>query len=292
MAIGFTEYAAGWEYVENERGVTCTRVFHYDPDSTVDVGVEPPAVGDAYTFPPVIASGFPITGVGPTVSGLVCRSTSYRALAGDIRKFEYNCSYNNEPVDKGLFIDPTKPGSYVPSNPTEIPLSIEYSGEFTNLNPDSSSYEWQWKDNSNDVKQPIASRVNQFTYRFTRYIGNNTSPYSYQNFQINCQGGLGHVNDAADPFGLGGCGIGCLLFVGCNSEVFRDSYDTKWWRVELEFIYRNPDALDTQGWQKVMRLDGSWQIPIKKSDSKPLYKYANFQALFDEAKVITSAYVL
>lgn len=287
MTTGITEYAAGFEYSESERGITATSIYRFDPDSTVDNGVVVPNPGDSLVFPaPFLASITQLDMIPPTGNNIICRSKTIRALAGHPNKFEWVCSFTNEPVDPNVFT--FKVGTYGVPDIDKLPMTIEYSGEFTTINPTNTpgSSGWKWNDLGTSVMQPLPFRVNSSTLRIIRYVADS----EYQTFQSNVRALSGHVNYVDNPLGTGlAGGIGCWLFVGCTTETFRNDTDDKWWRAELEFIYRNPDGTDLEGWNKVLRLDGKWDIPIMDvplpSGQDSLYPEGDFDALFDETVV-------
>ena len=153
-------------------------------------------------------------------------------------------------------------------------MTIEYAGEFIVFSPTQSSG-WTWQTSGDPVAQPVPYRVNTSTLRIVRYV-----PDSYYKvFQTNVRSITGLVNATADPFGIGG-GVECWLFQGVQTELFRSINNVKWWRAELEFTYRNPDGTDTKGWQKLIRLDGVWDIPIH--GGLYLYNTGDFSVLWTD----------
>jgi len=303
MATGVKENTAGFEYTEVERGITATRVFTYDPDSTVDDGVEIPNMGDKFelnTIPP----NYETYAQGP-YTHFICVSRSFKPLAGHPYKFEWSCSYTNEPIDPVAFWAggelPT------PTDVADLPKTIEFGGEIVNINPANApgSAGWLW-DNSVEgvnpgdpgyvadttVVQPLPTKVNKTTLRITRYIVD----ANFTIFEGNCKSLTARVNNAPCPFGtvIGG-GMECWLFEGATTEVFYNCYNQKLWRAELQFTYRNPDHedvtdnLEVEGWNKILRLDGKWDVPymtVPRPDaSDTLYVDGDFSALFDDSVI-------
>lgn len=273
MATGITEYAAGFEYVETERAISITRVFHLDPNGIGDEVI--PRPGDEIEFP----SAFE-TVLGDylsTKAGIVCRQRSTKPLAGHPNKYEIIVTYSNEPVDYTVFA--TAGGEGPTTDIGDLPITLEYSGEFNTLTPESAEG-WTWTTGGGAVAQPLGYRVNSSVLRFTRYVNGNV----YDSFQTAVKNASGKVNSDANPFttALGG-GKGCWLFVGSTTEMFYNAQNVKFWRAELEFLYRNPDDTDEEGWQKIMRLDGVWDIPKKPDDSK-LYETTSFESLLTNSQ--------
>ena len=278
MAMGITEYTAGFQYAESERGITCTRIFHYDPDSTKD-GPDLPAPGDSFESPENLMSGLNPAPI-QNLDNLICRQRTMNPWSGHPDKFQWDVTYTNEPVDPSVFTekgtDPTA------TDVTKLPKSIEFGGEFTTITPVKKSG-WKWDSDNTAVVQPLPFRVNTSTLRITRYVSEN----KYNAFQKNVQNLAGRVNHADNPFGksIGG-GLGCWLFTGVTAEYFRNVNDTAWWRAELIFVYRNPDNTNNQGWNTILRLDGKWDYPTNPHPSGPddgLYLTGDFSGLFDDS---------
>ena len=273
MTIGITEYTAGFEYVESERGISVTTVFHFDPDSTVD-GPELPAPGDEFILPDSINSGTALTGMGfPDFTGLICKSRSLKPLAGHALKYEWTISYTNEYIDPTVFNrDDPIPNIDI----ADLPKTLEYSGEFLNVNPGSGQSGWVYDDNGEVVAEPIGKKINTSTMRVTRYVPDS----EYSDFQEQVRAIMGHVNSSDDPFSGFGGGTGTWLFVGCQTEIFGTSTNETMWRAELTFNYRDPDDLDVDGWQKVLRrVDSTWVV-VKDSFGNKLYEEEDFNLLF------------
>jgi hypothetical protein len=175
MALGITEYAAGFKFSQSERGLTATRVYQYDPDSVIDQGIDVPVPGDVFICPaqlmsPLIAVAFPITpGTGDKINGLICRSRDWATLGGHPGKYFWEVTYSSEITDPSIF-DNISP--LVPPKPENLPMTIEYSGQFVNINPATGNTDWVWSGTSDPVEQPIPFRVNMSTIRFTRYVAN------------------------------------------------------------------------------------------------------------------------
>ena len=269
--MGLSEFAAGFEYTKTERGISCTRVFHYTPASGGPTGATLPKLGDSFTPPAAVASVLGLT----TLSTLICRSRSIRCLAGDSTRFEYKVTYSNEPVDTGVFSGTGTP----PVNVNDLPKTVEFSGEYVTIEPSTSSG-WKWSDDK-AVLQPLSFRVNESTLRIVRYVPD----FKMQNFQIAIRSLVGKVNANDDPFGsrVGGKKR-CWLFTGATAEMFYNGDDVKFWKAELEFIYRNPDYSNTEGWNKLLRFDGMWDVPLNPNPIDPaqnkLYVDGDFSPLF------------
>jgi hypothetical protein len=277
MATGITEFAAGFEYVESERSVTCTRVYNYDPDDPDDHGVEVPTPGDdldGTTIP------IPLKPAGVQFSGCICRSRSWKAIAGDSRKTRWIVEFNNEPVDINIFNKPEDP--YSPLDFTGMPISLEFGGEMVTINPGTNpaASEWTWRSDGTSVLQPVSKKVKAMTLRISRYVKDGED---FKTFNTNVHSLLGRVNDRDNPFGenIGG-GTGCWFFAACPTEILHNYRTDRWWKADMEFGYRDPDYTNLEGWQKILRLDGSWDVPLNKAGAY-MYLTGDFSKLWNNS---------
>jgi len=289
MSIGVKESTGGFEYTEVERGITATRVFTYDPNSTVDEDVDVPNMGETFEFP-IVPPNY--GSYAQNYTHMICVSRSVKPLAGHPYKFEWSCSYTNEPIDPVAFWAggelPT------PTDVADLPKTVEFGGEIVNINPVNApgSAGWLWDSDDTTVVQPLPSKVNKTTLRITRYVVDS----NFTIFQGNVKSLTARVNSAPAPFGtvIGG-GMECWLFEGATTEVLYNCYNQKLWRAELQFTYRNPDHgdvtdnLEVEGWNKILRLDGKWDVPYmtvpRPDGSDTLYVDGDFSALFDDSVI-------
>lgn len=278
MTVGFSENCAAFEYSGTERGISVTRVFQYDPDSIIEKNDKLPIIGEA------LSAGNPNTALIPSgidYTLLTCRQISSKALAGYYNKVEYTCNYTNEPVDKAIFIKQAV--TYAPTPIDELPVTIEYGGEYLTINPQLSvnSSEWQWESDGLPILQIIGKKVNSSVIKFTRYVRQD----KFQHFNDSVKYLTGLLNKYNDPFGtvIKG-GSGCFMFDGASTEMFRNYYNEIWWKAELTFLSRDPDGLNVDGWQKTLRLDGFFDIAVKNSDGTYMYEEGDFSALFDDTQ--------
>jgi hypothetical protein len=280
--MGVTEYAGGFEFVETERAISATRVFHLDPDSS-DTNVDIPRPGQEIEFPQQLTSV--ITPL-PSTAGIICRQRSTKPLAGHPEKYEIVVTYSNEPIDGSVY---NIAGEETPSTDVaDLPMTLEYSGEYNNIDPTDSTSPWTWSNGGSTVTQPIGFRVNSSVLRIVRYIPDGT----YTTFMGGVKACAGKVNSRANPFteAIGG-GRASWLFEGATTEVFYNSQNQKFWRAELQFSYRDPDGTDNNtdddtlgnGWQKIMKLSGEWDIPMK-ADGTRLYALVDFEQLLTGAQ--------
>jgi len=281
MATGLTEFAAGFDITQAERGIVATRVFHFDPDSNINLSVDLPKCGEALILPYQLnqsPSNYPAS-FSSASNNILCRTLKKTPLQGHPSKFQWTATYSNEPVDPNVFTDGY--ASWTPSDVTKLSQSYEYGGEFTSItpNPDNTT-DWLWDaDPSKPVLQPIGFKVAVITRRFTKYL---IDGIPYQEFKANVKKLAGTLNTTSDPFNdTTDIGYGNWLFLAAPTEPFRNCNDILMWRAELEFKYRNPDDSINDGWQKLLNLDGTWGIPTRTGGIK-LYKYGNFDALFNE----------
>ena len=126
----------------------------------------------------------------------------------------------------------------------------------------------------------ISKKVNSSTLRLTRYVQDGVD---FENFLYAIRYMSGKLNHIDNPFGAAvKGGRGCWLFASANTEMINNYACDKWWREEIEFMYRNPDTTDSEGWQKILRLDGVWDIPLDVNGLM-LYEYGNMESLWDES---------
>lgn len=280
MTIGMREVTAPFEIVQEERGLSCTRIFIYDPDDTVDYSVELPFIGDVWVPPFSPFFGNNIKSIG-TLDGFVCRRRRLSYLGAHTKKEQFECTYTNEPVDQSQF-GATGSG-FIPTNPAELPVSFEFAGEFNNINPaTNTATNWKWLDNNTPVQQPISYRVPTINMKVTRVVFDSY----YGLFTTRVRETAGKVNQLINTGNnlepLFGLGEHNWLFISCNTEPFRDYDDIKKWRAELIFQFRDPDGSLTDGWNKILRIkDGLWEMPSKDGSTK-LYEDADFNNLFHE----------
>jgi hypothetical protein len=175
-------------------------------------------------------------------TGLICRERTWRALAGDPKVVEWTVSYSNDPVDTNIF--DTSVDDYTPPDIQDVPMTLEFSGESVNINPVNApgSAGWTWESSGATVVQPIPFKVNSSNLKIGPiYI----SLLNYDNFMYASRYLAGRLNDTENPFefavGSSGGGIGSWLYHGASTEPVRNYVSDKWWRVELNFLYRNPD---------------------------------------------------
>lgn len=276
-----TVLGSGFKYGKTQSNVTCSRTFLYD-ENALPGSITIPKIGSIFSAPtdlanPTDASGLPI--IPNSASRLYCRSQDVELVAGDPTKLTIVCNYSNEPVDTNIFISKKEDFS-APQDPEYLPKTCEYAGEMVSINPSSmGSSNWKWTSTGNTVQQPIPSRVPTTSVRVTKYT---ISDY-YQQMQAHIAECAGTVNNYANPLGASmGGGAGCWLFVGASAEQFVNAYNLLFWKIDLEFNYRNPDGTSTvDGYQKILSLDHGWDIPVDGSNNK-LYRETDFYKLFNE----------
>jgi len=264
---GLREVTGSYVRTKTERGITATRVFVFD-ESDINHTASLPEVGDIFENP--------LTADEEPMDGLICRSVEETAVNSDQRVIQFTVQYSNEPCDITQFIpDEENP---MPDDATNLPISMEYSCEFVNIRPATEAdSQWQWTDSGDSVLDPISFRVTNLTMRVKRWI----SDTYYNIFMDNCRVMQGTVNIAEMPVGPAG-GIGCWLFTNVTTEMFRNHKDQKIWQAELIFVYRDPDGTNVNGWNKILRNDGTWQVPKRKgiSPDQNMYNTTNFTWLF------------
>jgi hypothetical protein len=246
-------------------------------------GPDLPKPGDVLSEADV--ADFYVVPSGVVFAGLICREREWHCLAGDPRKVEWVITYSNEPVDTNIF--DTDDSVYTPPNILDVPMTLEYSGECVNINPTNApgSAGWTWEASGATVVQPIPKKVNSSSLKIGPiYIDQS----HYYGFMWASRYLAGRLNDRDNPFnfdpayGEGGK-KGSWLFQSATTEMIRNYVSNKWWRVELDFLFRDPDGTGEEGWQKILRLDGVWDKP-KDNLGNYLYTYGNFEALWNMEK--------
>jgi hypothetical protein len=291
---GVTEFAAGFNFNVTERGIVATRVFHYDPSSIIDAGVVIPIPGDTFGFEDMVWPDLRFyVDLSPESLALIyCRTRNITTLAGHPEKFVITCEYNNEPIDPLVFLNPTQIDTYKPTPVEKLPMTLEYSGENVTLEPvlgtttTATTQNWKWTNSGLSVLQPLPFKVNSSTLRIVRYVYDG----KFDVFQRNVRRINGRVNSSDNPFGTKVGGLACSwLFNGCTTEVFYNWCGLKFWKAEMEFQYRNPEcaADDTNGWQKLLDLNGTWDMPYVAPPSpyRNMYGRSTFFQLFDDTEL-------
>ena len=276
--MGYKELTSGFEVSMDERGITATQVFIYDPtDQESDSKL--PKIGDSLE----ISSNLSIPGdLGAFPAETVyvtCRRIDFKLLSGHQLKYQWTLQYSNEPIDSvGLEYS----GNSQNTNFSNLPINYEYSGEYNLVTPKAEDEVWEFLSDGVSVKQPLPIRVGTSTLRVNRIV----SDGNYDAFQRYCQEILGCVNSGGSdgsPFSMN---LGCWLFTGVSTEGYRDFQDSKKWRAELNFSFKDPDGEGEDGWQKILRTDSNlkWDVPYNTDpkvieNNSRLYPYADFGPL-------------
>lgn len=277
--LQYREIASGWRLEQDEKGVTGTRVFIYDPDD-VSLGAKKdlPNIGDNMFL------GVPISTIGSTTAPteVLCRKRSFEFLGGDSRKWQWTCLYSNEPTDPAQYDDGT--GATPPTDANLLPIRIDYAGEFQMWNPPTdanglANTKWVWDGTTDKVLQPIPYRVRSNNMSITRIIAGG----NYVAWMQMANQKLGHVN-SDDYITLtssgGGRGIACWLFTNISTEMYRNHFDKKAWSVTMTFTYRDPNGSNLDGWNMILSKEGDWKMPYNNSTSSRIYPETEFKPLF------------
>lgn len=273
----YLEKVDGFSFIQNEKGLSATRVFIWDDDSNGVADLEDiPKIGDS--FP----SSYIITLRGEEnffTTNLICRSKEYNFLDGDKRKQVIVCSYSNEPTDTAQYsIDESSP----PSDYANLPVNVDYAGEFTVWNPPKdvaglAQSKWVWfDDKTTKIEEPIPFVVRTATKKIAGVV----KDQDYNEVIKNVQEMIGTVNIEGKYFPE----EGCWLFTGVSSEIYNNHFDKKTWRVELSFMFRDPDGTSLDGWNKILSKEGDWRVPYKndtedEENSQKMYTFSDFDGL-------------
>jgi len=275
MGTGVRELTTGFNLIQDEKGITATRVYVYDTDD-VDSNEDVPKIGDELYFP---FGAVPVSyALPPQYEKIYCRRVEFGSLEGHPDKFSWTCTYSNEPVDDVAVYNSDETPVATPWE--DLPINFEFGGEYTLITPKDDNTDWIWTDLT-AVEQPIPFRVGLSTLRVSRVVLDTNYPL----FQTNCGKALGKVNiggPTGSPFSTN---YGCWLFTGVNTEIYRDYNNNKKWRAELTFQFRDPDNLQIEGWNKLLKLSGVWDVPYNTVLSRKLYPMADFTGLFDDTVV-------
>lgn len=262
--MAYRELTEGFELNQDEKGITATRIFLWNVgEPSPSEAVQLPVIGEQLNLD--------LSNIGDVMPlNVYCRNRAFRFIAGDINTYQVVCTYSNEPIDGNAFADT----GGVSQDPASIPQNVEYTGEYQVFEPpeDTSLNKWQWLGSTDSVDVPVYFRVRTSNIRYHRIIPQS----SYAAFQSDSRFKIGTVN--ASEFE--GYGPGCLLYTGYSSEKYFNHEDKISWRVELTFSYRDPDGLNVDGWQKILRKTGKWDIPENKDTSEFMYEVEDFNILF------------
>ena len=275
---GCRELTSSFNFTQTERGITATRVFIYQPADTNGPKCSLPTIGDKFVNPLTMAGSVPLE-----TPNLLCRTREHTLLNADKKTYQFVCTYTNEPCDIAQFIQ--EGDNPQPSDVANLPVTMEYSGEFVNVRPPTiSDSMWYWKSIGDSelgrVLDPISFKVINLTLRVKRWL----TDTNYDYFMGVSQETIGHVNDAplpTRPFGSS-TGKGMYLYESVSTDMYYNHEDKKIWQAELIFKYRNPDGGTEDGWQKILSRKGEWDIPVRRgSPAYPnIYPEADFSFLF------------
>lgn len=269
--MGIAELTSGYKITYTRSGITAQRQFIEDIEAEVgagNTGVTVPVVGDLFHDP------------AERLQHLFCISVDQSYLANDKRKILYICSYSNEVVDNAnMHLEYT-----APTGIDDLPQDWEYGGEYQLWTANLMEYpnsRWAWDDErTRRIASAIPFRVRTINRKFSRIV-----PEAQRaNFETQIYAILGKVNE--DEWQSGG--VGCWLFTGVHSEIFRDQRDDRAYKFDLSFSYRDPDGLNLDGWQKILDETGKWRRPYNLSvgegeGGSGLYQTASFDGLFSDA---------
>jgi hypothetical protein len=286
MPAGLSDSSYGIKFTETDRGISATTVYNYSyTGAETDRGFILPKLGDTFVWPEPIPSSPMFTTAGysnavNSYAGLICRQRDFETINGSPTQYRWTCTFLNEVIDTQIFRKSSE--DYLATPFTGLSKTMEYSGEFTTVTPslDAKSIltDWVWNsDNTQSVAQPLPFKVNKQTLRVKRYIPDSKIIHFMQSNDLIC----GKVNYFANPFGYGDA-LGCWLYTGATTNILANQNDDIFWEAELTFEYRNPDTSQKHGWNKLIKRDGSWDIPIYTPTGNSLYIYTGFLALFDD----------
>jgi len=276
MSTGVRELTEGFGYQSGERGISATRVYIWSNGSSDNETI--PNIGEAFAWPMTLPTGIFSNSSyeASSFSTLVVKTRDIKILNSDKNTLQFTVTYGNEIVDDAIYIlqgvSPT-----CDTKIEDLPKTLEFGGEYTTIDPTDAT-DWVWT-GGNAVSQPLSQKVNTTALKITRYID-----YDYLNiFSTKVKEMSGCVNSIANCFGTAiGGGIGCWLFNSVSTEEFANQYDKRYLKADLEFLYRDPDFSDSDGWQKVMRADtGVFDTPTSPTRTpNKLYKEVDLRNLF------------
>ncbi len=235
--------------------ITGQRAFVYDPDDTVDHGIELPVVGEKF----------------PNYEWLYCLSMDEERLGGHPDKKKYTAKYGPMPWE--LENTPrVADEEEEPRNTDNARRSVSIGGEMYALENTGSSITWCYND------EPVGDDVRLMKRIVTGTIGLETETEEFEEFNARVQRQVGKIN--ANKFL--GYDAGLLLFSGARMEQSRfldaDLNDWKgFWKVTLSFSFRIiQDGGDQIGWQYHWNpTRGEWDC----TDPKTYETSANFDQL-------------
>ena len=283
------------EYVENvtELGITVSRTFLYNVYDT-NHSANVPDIGDPMDN---IIEGIPNRPIN-----VICRTKTKVYVDNHYGTYKLICEYSNEPTNLSQY-------GGNGSTYDMLPLSLEYNGDFQTINPYNSGYisdsfggnisPWYFMSDNAQCTESLPFRVVGATAKFQIVMTDEI----YKNFINISTSKIGTVN-CANPVSLGASGgsdgsdsslfesyPGCWLFIGYSAEMIENYISKPAWKVELNFAFRNPYSGNTvhqvnnNGWCKLLKEFGEWDIPIYLSSTGPSTIYhgegsSNFASIF------------
>jgi len=285
--LGIREITEPFELDREERGITATRVFFYDPDDTIN-STAVPDIGDKFQWPYQLEytdPSFPVQLKDATKNHLYCVSVDRRVIAGHPQKIEYTCVYSNEQIDTAAFTEALS------SVASECELRMEVSGDSNVVTPAEGTMAWKWlSDKTTLSKESIGFRANVQSVRITRYV-QNSAYWTFENNVMRLCGSVLKEDNTPWDKGAGSEGkeLGSWLFESCRSEKYNNHKGHPTYQCEMIFTRRAPGYVPNGpeydvGWLKIVRNDLSWDIPqipaSGGSTLKFLYKFGEFDYLF------------
>jgi len=271
--MGYRELTDGFKFTQNERGLSASRIFLYQTSPTGDNWNDTlPAIGD------VLDMAFYGEGFGEnlyTTNAIICKNRTAKFVASDIRTVEWTCDYSNEPTDTAQY---TTAGSAGQSETSALPTNFDYSGETVLWNPPQDAVglaasKWVWNGTNDKIIEPIAFIVRSSTLKISGVVLDS----DYVAAVDNVKDMIGKVNEASSTTFFKE--VGCWMFTGFSTENFNNFVDRKAWKVELSFVYRDADGTKTEGWNKILKKDGTWGIPKNTDTNEYIYLKTSFDSL-------------
>lgn len=281
--LGYRELVERYEEITTERSVAVTRVFFYDKHSATGDDGSPviseliPEIGDGWNYwDEWTGTGAETDRASLNEPSSNCRCRHLEIVSnGSPDCWELIAEYSNEPTSVGQYTSDTPPNPDFESWLNGLPISMQFSGEYVSLNPENRDPSgvvhpsgWKWLSDDADLVQGLAYRVPKINLRISATV-NDTN---YNKLIAENAKTVGKVNIAveADPDaeGLFAKYSGCWIYQGLTSSPYRNDADVRVWDCDLVWEFRapatsdDPSATSQNGWLKLLRRSGEWDIPI------------------------------
>src|ERR1035437_9526596 len=140
MSVQVREISNGWQYSENETGITATRVFlNYADEGTL---IDLPVIGDKYIFANPVNLDMFSNDIETTFATLFLRKIKQKKYGDILESNIYYCYYTNEITDLTQYIRFKSDVDIA-----KLPITVESGGEYELITSENnkSTTTWKWE---------------------------------------------------------------------------------------------------------------------------------------------------